>query len=160
MTEYRLWWKMKKKPLFMFWVVAQISILNKRQKFSNFCGEALTALLLLKDHLKSWNSGENSVISSKPLKQYATLPLIFPSCLTYSHFQFFLLCWFLFSPAIGIILAHIFVYFLLHIPQVLTSDDVSFFSFSSTTPTLLSYQGLYMHFVFTFWIMCYVRFLK
>lgn len=46
----------------MLWVVEQISILNKWQKFSNLCGEALTSLLLLMDHFKSWNSIENSVI--------------------------------------------------------------------------------------------------
>lgn len=46
----------------MFWVVAQISILNKWQKFSNLCDEALAALLLLMDHFKSWNSVENYVI--------------------------------------------------------------------------------------------------
>lgn len=42
---------------------------------------------------------------------------------------------------------YISVYFLLHIPQVFTSDDLSFFSFSSNAPTVLSCQGLYMHFV-------------
>lgn len=112
------------------------------------CVEALTALLLLMDHFKSWNNVENSVIK----------PLV-------SLWNGVLLClWF--SPAVSLIpisrsfcsvdsysllQSELFlpIYFCLFPTSYSSGLHIWWFvfSFSSNAPTVLSCQGLYMHFV-------------